>query len=57
MSIKENPHRKYYVSEGEAVLCGLTGEVRTPDPGIRNPMLYPTELQSVIKYILRQLLR
>jgi len=54
MSIKEKPHRKYY---GEGVLYGLTGEVRTPDPGIRNPMLYPTELQSVIERILRQLLK
>ena len=57
MSIKEKPHRKYYVLLGEAVLYGLTGEVRTPDPGIRNPMLCPTELQSVIKRILRQPLK
>jgi hypothetical protein len=29
MSIKEKPHRKYYVLEGEAVLCGPAARTRT----------------------------
>ena len=32
------------------LLFGLAGGIRTPDRRIRNPMLYPTELQPVIYY-------
>ena len=29
--------------------CGLPGGIRTPDPRLRRPPLYPTELQAAVR--------
>jgi hypothetical protein len=31
-------------------LAGALGEIRTPDPRIRSPMLYPAELRALVRF-------
>jgi hypothetical protein len=61
MSIKEKPHRKYYVSEGEAVLCGPPTRTRTWNNSLEGYWYIPLPIGSNVYYtterILRQLLR
>ena len=37
-------------------MSGTPGGIRTPDPGIRNPVLYPTELQAQVNFIVDKFL-
>ena len=41
------------ITKGLQALCfhGATGGIRTPDPRLRRPLLYPTELLSQIKMV------
>jgi hypothetical protein len=61
MSTKEKPHRKYYVSEGKAVLCGPAARTRTWINSLEGYCTIPCTTASNFYYtterILRQLLR
>jgi hypothetical protein len=37
------------------ILAGALGEIRTPDPRIRSPMLYPAELRARVTVQLSEL--
>jgi hypothetical protein len=57
MSTKEKPHRKYYVSEGEAVLFGPPTRTRTWNNSLEGYWYIPLPIGSSVYYTTERILR